>query len=161
MNRTNYALMSLTAAVPGALLVLVLVTGFLQHAGDMPGMLAAIAGLTLLVAALLAATPVGILLFGGPRAAASGASGGNAAVADKPTGAKKEKKRSLEPEDESFVTDDELGEDVASADDDWNEGDSAVDFSESEVMEAGGDEFEFEDDASSEADFDLDDERKR
>ncbi|MGE0377195.1 MAG: hypothetical protein AB7Q45_17425 [Planctomycetaceae bacterium] len=161
MGRTNFALMSLTAAVPGAFLVLTLVTGFLKHADKMPGALSAVAGITLLVAALLAAMPVGILLFGGPKSARAASPAKAAAVASKP---EKRAKTPIDTENESFVADDDLGTVIGcAADDDWNEADSSVDFSESELMDSVGDEFEFDDTSAGEidADFEFDDDEKR
>jgi len=145
VGRTSYALMSLTAAVPGFLLAAALTVAFLQHADQMPGLLPAVAGVAWLVAVLMAVTPVGILLFGGPKSARGGESAKAAAAAP--------------ATDESFVAEESLSEEVEGvSDDDWNEGDSAVDFAEAE-----GDEFEFEDESSGEfdADFDFDEDAKR
>ncbi len=157
MGRTSYALMSLIAAVPAAVLVLILVMGFLQHANTMPGLLPVVAGFTLLVAALVAVTPVGLLLFGGSKPAR----------AAKATAAPVEAEGSgtaLEAGDESFVTDEAADDalDDGSADN-WNEGDSETDFGESDFVDSEGDDFEFDDSSSGEidADFDFDDDEKR
>ncbi len=163
MGRTSYALMSLIAAVPAAVLVLILVMGFLQHANTMPGLLPVVAGFTLLAAAAVAVTPVGLLLFGGSKPAKAGGAATDAPAKAEGSGA------TLEAGDESFVTDEPADDalDDASADD-WNEGDSEVDFGESDFGEsdfgeAEGDEFEFDDSSSGEidADLDFDDDAKR
>ncbi len=157
MGRTSYALMSLIAAVPAAILVLILVMGFLQHANTMPGLLPVVAGLTLLVAALVAVTPVGLLLFGGSKPAR--AAKATAAVAEGEGSG-----TALEAGDESFVADEGADDalDDASADD-WNEGDSETDFGDSDVLDSESDEFEFDDASSGEidAEFDFDDDEKR
>lgn len=151
VGRTSYALMSLTAAVPGLVLAGALTWAFLNHSDTMPGLLPAVAGIAWLVALLMAVTPVGILLFSGSKSAGGGRKEKAAAAAPAESVAVSEA-------DESFVADEAYSDEMEVADDDWNEGDSAVDFE-----AASGDEFEFEDDSSSEfdAEFDFDDDAKR
>lgn len=147
VGRTSYALMSLAAAIPGLILAAALTLAFLRHADTMPGLLPVVAGIAWLVAVLMAVTPIGILLFGGSKAAR----------ADQPKGAVAAPAAGVEDVDEGYISE-ESEELVEVADDDWNEGDSAVDFT-----EADGDEFEFDDELSGEfdADFDFDDDAKR
>ena len=153
MGRTSYALMSLAAAVPAAILALILVGGFLQHADNMPGLLTVVAGLTWLIAVLVAVTPVGILLFGGDRSARR-QKGTKAAAVASPSDRRVADEMEAE---EGFLPDEPLSDEVGlTSDDEW-ESESAVDFAESE-----GDEFEFDDSqAEFDEDFDFDDDAQR
>ena len=63
VNRTGLVLVSLIITVPGAFLAVLMVMNFLQRAGDLSGMLLVLSGLTLLVSALVALAPMGILVF--------------------------------------------------------------------------------------------------
>ena len=67
MTKTNLALVLLVAAVPGALLLFVLVMAFLSYSENMSGALMGIAGLTLLLSGGAAALPV-VAVMTGPRA---------------------------------------------------------------------------------------------
>jgi len=63
VNRTGLVLVSLIIAIPGAFLTVLMVMNFLQRSSDLSGMLLVLSGLTLLVSALVALAPVGILVF--------------------------------------------------------------------------------------------------
>lgn len=67
MNKLNLTLTSLVAAIPAAVLAIVLVMGFVNYAGGPTGV-KVISGLTLLIAAALAFMPAGIFFLSGPRA---------------------------------------------------------------------------------------------
>ena len=69
MTKSQTALTSLVAAVPGGFLAYLLVMAFLGHADQMGGMLNGVVGVALLCSIAAALTPVGIMLFGGPRTA--------------------------------------------------------------------------------------------
>jgi UPF0716 family protein affecting phage T7 exclusion len=64
---------SLVAAVPAAFLAFLMVSTFLGNADKMSGILMGLAGVTLLVSGLVAAMPIGILLFIPKEASAVGA----------------------------------------------------------------------------------------
>ena len=66
MTKTNLALVLLVAAVPGALLLFVLVMAFLSYSENMSGALMGVAGLTLLLSGGAAALPV-VAVMTGPR----------------------------------------------------------------------------------------------
>lgn len=67
MTKLNLTLVSLVAALPAAALTILLVMGFVNYAGGPTGV-KVIAGLTLLIAAGVAAMPAGIFFLSGPRA---------------------------------------------------------------------------------------------
>lgn len=68
MTKGQVSLMSLVAAVPGALLVYGMVLSFLNFADHSPPAFKVIAGIALAMGLLIALLPFGILIFGGPRA---------------------------------------------------------------------------------------------
>ena len=68
MSKNGLFFVSLVAAVPGAVLVYLMVMSFLQYAGNSSMWPKALAGMALLVGLLLTFMPVGILVFGGPKA---------------------------------------------------------------------------------------------
>ena len=68
MSKNGLFLVSLVAAVPGAVLVYLMVMSFLQYAGNSSTWPKALAGMALLVGLLLTLMPVGILVFGGRKA---------------------------------------------------------------------------------------------
>lgn len=169
MTKSSSALMSLMAAIPGALLAFLLVMAFLSHADKMGGTLNAVVGVALLASIATALMPVGILLFGGPKGPAK-------PKAAKPPKPKKEKKRKGEPAadeeldddaasladaDSSELVDDEL--DVEDSSDMVESLDSEDELSSTEDADwddsAASDEFEFDDSLSDdEFEFDFDDE---
>lgn len=63
MSKITYAALSLIGAVPGAYLSYLLVMAMLGHFGDMAGMMRVLACGILALSALLAAMPVGIMIF--------------------------------------------------------------------------------------------------
>jgi len=67
VTKLNLTLVSLVAALPAAALTILLVMGFVNYAGGPTGV-KVIAGLTLLIAAGVAAMPAGIFFLSGPRA---------------------------------------------------------------------------------------------
>ena len=69
MNKNTLCLTSLVAALPGAWLAVLMVMAFINFAGGWSAPLKGIAGLLLLAGAALAAMPVGIFLFFGPKTA--------------------------------------------------------------------------------------------
>lgn len=163
MGRTSVAAMSLIAAIPAAILGFVLVMGFFQHSEDMPMMLAVVAGIALLTSAVIALTPVGILVFGGSREKRAAKPSKAAAVAAQPEAEESvpvDKTASDEFASSGDVADEwaDSKEQQAAASDAWE-----VDESEVVVSEAEADEFEFDDNVSDEFDseFDFDEDQKR
>lgn len=69
MTRTQTAAASLVAAIPAGLLAALLVMAFLNHAENLSTMVQALVGGTLLITAVVALMPFGVLLFGGRKAA--------------------------------------------------------------------------------------------
>lgn len=67
VNKNSLMLTSVVSAVPGAVLFVLMVLAFVNHAGGASFTLKALAGLMLLLGLFLAVLPVGILLSG-PRA---------------------------------------------------------------------------------------------
>lgn len=68
MTRMQTAAASLVAAIPAALLAVLLVMAFLNSSENLKGIaLQALVGVTLLGGALVALMPVGILVFGGKK----------------------------------------------------------------------------------------------
>ena len=155
MSKLQLPLMSLVAAIPGGFLTYLLVMAFLNHAEAMSTTLLGVAGLTLLLSAVLTIMPIGALIFG-------------------PKGASKKKKKGEDidetdstDEDDDLVPDsaaelsDEIGVDEfdAEEDDDLASGDEldfgeSDDFSDSEISsEFEDDDFGFEED-----DYEFDDE---
>lgn len=137
MSKTSLALTSLVAAVPAAFLAYLMVMTFLSRAEHMTGMMQVLAGMTLLVSAVMMAMPAGILIFG-PKAG-------------------KAKKKDEEAE-ELLADEDEEAIGVESAAElDADEMDETVAY-ESDELEADVDEFEAEEGVfeSDEADFETD-----
>ena len=62
---------SLIAAIPGLVVVGLMVSAFLNYAGQASNMLLAVVGITMLTAAALALMPVGIIVFSGKAGKAS------------------------------------------------------------------------------------------
>lgn len=62
-NKTGWALTSLAAAIPAAVLSGLLVYSFLKHAQNMTTMFVVLASFTLLMSFLITVSPAGILLF--------------------------------------------------------------------------------------------------
>jgi hypothetical protein len=162
VGRTNLAALSLIAAIPAAILAVVLVMGFLQHASDMPMMLLVTAGVALLTAACVALTPVGILVFTGPRGTRAAKPAKAAAVA-KPQaeeGIAAKKAARDEPAASGELADEgaDSAPRKAAPSDAWEAEESEV-----AVSEAEADEFEFDDNLSSEFDseFDFEEDEKR
>jgi hypothetical protein len=68
VSKNGLFLTSLVAAIPGAVLACLMVMAFVNYAGGPTWWVKILAGMLLLIGALLAAMPVGIFLFAGPRA---------------------------------------------------------------------------------------------
>ena len=67
MTRMQTAAASLVAAIPAALLAVLLVMAFLNSSENPKGMTMVLVGATLACGLVLAAMPVGILVFGGKK----------------------------------------------------------------------------------------------
>jgi hypothetical protein len=67
VTKNGLFLVSLVAAVPGAVLVYLMVMSFLHFAGGQSMWPKALAGMSLLIGLLLTFMPVGIFLYGGPK----------------------------------------------------------------------------------------------
>jgi hypothetical protein len=67
VTKQGLFLTSFVAAIPGALMAYLMVAAFLQHAGGPSAWTKALAGMLLLIGLLLAAMPLGIFLYGGPK----------------------------------------------------------------------------------------------
>jgi len=67
VNKLNLTLTSLVAAIPAAVLLILLVMGFVNYAGGPTGV-KVISGFTLLIAAGVAFMPAGIFFLSGPKA---------------------------------------------------------------------------------------------
>lgn len=177
MTKSSTALMSLVAAIPGALLAFLLVMAFLNHADKMGGTLNAIVGVALLCGVATALMPVGVLIFGGPKGPAKPKAAKK--VKPKKEKAKKEKpakKQAKSEPDDEFVDEDaddegssELVDDEVDLDDEETE---QVELAEDDEIarkkvsdewdvpdSQDDDDFEFEDALSDdELEFDFDDE---
>ena len=95
VSKTNLALSSLIAAIPGGFLAYLLVMAFLHHIGDMPMMLQVLVGLALVGCVVATLSPVGILVFVG---------GDGATKPKKEKKAKKGKKsEAVEEEDDDML----------------------------------------------------------
>ncbi len=68
MTKNGLFLVSLVAALPGGLLVYLMVIAFASYAAGPSVWLKALAGMAFVIGLLLAVMPVGILVFGGPKA---------------------------------------------------------------------------------------------
>lgn len=68
MSKNGLLLVSLVGAIPGAVLVYLMVMAFVSFAAGPSLWPKALAGLALLIGLLLAVMPVGIFVFGGPKA---------------------------------------------------------------------------------------------
>jgi hypothetical protein len=149
VTKSALAATSLVAAVPGGFMAYLAVMAFLNHLDGMPTMLMVVTGTALAFSALMALTPVGILLFskGTPKPDKKEESGlaETAAVATVPA-------RDSTAEEESEAAD-ETGFTPAE-DFETESADDAVGAASEETMLSSGDsEFELEDDA-----FEFDDE---
>ena len=122
VSKTNLALSSLIAAIPGGFLAYLLVMAFLHHIGDMPMMLKVLVGLALIGCVVATLSPVGILVF----------VGGDGATKPKKAKESKKKSKDLEEDDDDMIVDedDDLlldeGDDFADDDDDLGFDDAAV-----------------------------------
>jgi hypothetical protein len=67
VNKTNLALTSLVAAIPGAWLAVLMVMAFVSFAGGWSVTVKGLAGALLLIGGVLAVMPIGILVLGGPK----------------------------------------------------------------------------------------------
>lgn len=67
MTKLQVALISLVAAIPGALLAYLMVMVFLNFSGGSSGFLKGLAGVSLLMGATLALMPAGIFVFAGTK----------------------------------------------------------------------------------------------
>jgi len=67
VTKQGLFLTSFVAAVPGALMAYLMVASFVQYAGGPSMWTKALAGMLFLVGLLLAAMPLGIFLYGGPK----------------------------------------------------------------------------------------------
>jgi hypothetical protein len=67
VTKLQVMLTSLVAAIPGALLAYFMVMVFLNFGGGSSGFFKGLAGVSLLLGAMLALMPVGILVFAGPK----------------------------------------------------------------------------------------------
>jgi hypothetical protein len=126
VTKSSLALVTIVSAIPGAVLVYVLVMALLSSFGDMPTMFLVLVGTALICAAIAAVLPVGVMLFGGT----AGAVAAPAAKAAKPVKEAKGKKEEAVAatatdaemevvDEEAEIADDELGADF---DDDLTEG---------------------------------------
>jgi hypothetical protein len=70
VGRTQRALTSLVAAIPAGLLTYLLVMVFLNQAESLSTLLKIIVGVTLAASGFVAIMPIGLLIFGGKKAAA-------------------------------------------------------------------------------------------
>jgi hypothetical protein len=68
VSKNSLLLVSLVAAIPGGVLVCLMVMAFLNYAGGSTMWPKALAGMSLLIGLLLAVMPIGIFVFGGPKA---------------------------------------------------------------------------------------------
>jgi hypothetical protein len=68
VSKNGLLLVSLVGAIPGAWLVCLMVMAFMNHAAGPSIYPKALAGLALLSGLLLTVMPIGIFVFGGPRA---------------------------------------------------------------------------------------------
>jgi hypothetical protein len=68
VSKNGLFLTSLVAAIPGAVLACLMVMAFVNYAGGPTWWVKVLAGMLLLIGMLLAAMPVGIILFAGPKA---------------------------------------------------------------------------------------------
>lgn len=64
MSKLSLALMSGVAAVPAAIVVILMALAFLTHANEMSTSFLVLCGVTLLTAGLVALVPAGIFVFG-------------------------------------------------------------------------------------------------
>lgn len=69
MTKNELCLTSLVAAIPGAILAVLMIFAFINYAGGPTLGFRLISGLLLLIGAFLGLMPVGIFLRGGPQAA--------------------------------------------------------------------------------------------
>jgi hypothetical protein len=67
VTKTGLFLTSFVAAIPGAALAYLMVMAFLSHSGGPSMWTKALAGMLLLIGALLAVMPFGIMVFAGPK----------------------------------------------------------------------------------------------
>jgi hypothetical protein len=67
MTRMQTAAASLVAAIPAGFLAALLVMAFLNSSENLKGLVMVLVGATLVSGALIAAMPVGILIFGGKK----------------------------------------------------------------------------------------------
>lgn len=141
MSKLNLMLLSLVAAVPGGVLAYLMVAAFLTRSGDMTGTFQILAGLTLVVSALVAVVPIGILLFSKkePKAEEEAEEGEPDASEDEELA-----DEAVEPGFGDVVDETEIpDEDLEAVDDDFDLGDEDSDAA--ETLE-GMDDFSEEDD---------------
>ena len=140
MTKTGLFLTSFVAAIPGAGLAYLMVMGFLEHSGGASMWIKALAGMLLIIGALLAVMPFGILVFGGPRSEK----------------APKQAKESAGKEAESAVIEAEGGEALVEEADDDSGSRAGVTDPSLEVVDAASEEFPAADDESAVAEDDSD-----
>jgi hypothetical protein len=121
--------MSLPAALPAAAVVFLGVMAFLGGSENMPMMLKVVVGLTVLLCALVALSPIAALLFGGKSAVAKATPAAAPVAATPAKPAPRAKPAEDEPDDEGFMeerVDEFMGGDEDVAED--NAGDEALEF---------------------------------
>lgn len=173
MTKSALAATSLVAAVPGGFMAYLAVMAFMNHMAAMPVLLQAVVGATLLCSAMMALSPLGILLFskGAPKAAKAEKNADSSGIATVPA---RDSDAALDADelgdlegDEGFEAagelgeEDDLGDDAVAAEEDFS-GESADetdgDFGEldaevttigsvdDEAFELEDESFEFDDD---------------
>lgn len=149
MSKNALCLTSLVAAIPGAWLAVLMVMAFVNHAGGPTGTIKGLAGALLLVGGTLAAMPVGIFLFTGPKTEKPPK---KKAESEKPAKAAKADDEFVAVADDESSASDASVADAATFEVDTDPRDSE-EFMETVItpVEAGSDDFDLG------ADFELDD----
>ncbi len=119
MSKNGLLLVSLVGAIPGALLVYLMVMAFVNYAAGPTMWPKALAGMSLLCGLLLAVMPIGIFVYGGPKT-------------EKAPAEKKDDEAEVEPGNEETI--------IAESDDDFEPASGATDEN-LEVVEGASDEF--------------------
>ena len=174
--KRNLFLTSLVGAFPAAFLTFLMVKVFLNYAGKTTGLLMGLAGVTLAASAVVALTPIGIVLFSpkemkaAPKKSKRTKKDAAAAKGDAAT-AEPEGFDDVIPDD--FTSDKPAPAEAADIDDDFDDfGDEEDSETEAELEDIGGgdddEEFAFDDDMFAEdddgeleeLDFDIEDEKE-
>lgn len=144
MSKLGLVLTSLVGAIPGGVMAAVMVMAFVNYAGGSSTTFKVLAGLLLLIGSFLAAMPVGILLFAGPKSEKKIKKAKDVEKA-KAEGSGDKAPESAEVEEVEVVAEDDATMEVS---DDSPDSEVFAETIDQPIVDAGSDEFDLGDDDS-------------